>query len=84
MELIKYLSTVFNDVYKQRLPKNIDQHQPMLSLLNSTGQSIFIDHLNGLEVILLFEENLILNLFGSLRMISNGLRKFWNEMNRFL
>ncbi len=63
MELIKYLSTVFNDVYKQRLPKSIDQHQPILSLLNSTGQSIFINHLNGLEVILLFGKNSILNLF---------------------
>jgi len=50
-DLIKSLSSLFNDIYNQRLPKFIDDNKPMLSLLNSTGQDIFINNLNGLEVI---------------------------------
>jgi hypothetical protein len=52
LDLIKHLSSLFNDVYNQRLPKSIDHNIPMLSLVNSTGQNIFISDLNGLEVIL--------------------------------
>jgi hypothetical protein len=56
---MKLLSSLFNDVYNQRLPKYFDNDEPMLSLLNSTGQSIFIDNLNGLEVILFIKKIVI-------------------------
>lgn len=54
VKLITDLSSVLTDIYNQRLPKDIDYNRPMLSLLNATGKSIFIDKLNGLEVILDF------------------------------
>ncbi|CAF5157062.1 unnamed protein product, partial [Rotaria sp. Silwood1] len=49
LELIEHLSSLFNDIYNQRLPKNIDDNEPMLSLVNLTGQNLFIDNLNGLQ-----------------------------------
>ncbi|CAF5219193.1 unnamed protein product [Rotaria magnacalcarata] len=43
------LSSLFNDIYNQRLPINIDNNESMLSLMNLTGQPICIENLNGLE-----------------------------------
>ena len=53
-ELINHLSSLFSDLYNQRLPKCLDQNKPMLSLVNSTGKDIFINNLQGLEVIFFF------------------------------
>lgn len=52
LELITHISSLFNDIYNERLPKDIDNNESMLSLLNLTGQDIFIDNLHGIEVIL--------------------------------
>ncbi|CAF1073014.1 unnamed protein product [Rotaria sordida] len=49
LELIQNLSSLFNDIYNQRLPKNFNENESLLSLVNFTGQDIFIDNLNGLE-----------------------------------
>ncbi|CAF1256037.1 unnamed protein product [Rotaria sordida] len=49
LELIQNLSSLFNDIYNQRLPKNFNENESLLSLVNLTGQDIFIDNLNGLE-----------------------------------
>ncbi|CAF5229257.1 unnamed protein product, partial [Rotaria magnacalcarata] len=43
------LSSLFNDIYNQRLPINIENNESMLSLMNLTGQPICIENLNGLE-----------------------------------
>jgi hypothetical protein len=59
-DLIKRLSSLFNDVYNQRLPKDIDDNESMLSLYNSTGYDIFIDNLSGIEVILLTKNDKII------------------------
>lgn len=50
LELVQRLSTLFNDVYNQRLPPGDDDDQPMLSLWNQTGQNITISNLDGLQV----------------------------------
>ncbi|CAF3896761.1 unnamed protein product, partial [Rotaria magnacalcarata] len=49
LELMTNLSSLFNDIYNQRLPINIDNNESMLSLMNLTGQPICIENLNGLE-----------------------------------
>jgi hypothetical protein len=50
-DLIKNLSSLFNDAYNQRLPEYLENtNKPMLSLVNLTGKSILIDNLHGLEV----------------------------------
>ncbi|CAF4497379.1 unnamed protein product [Rotaria socialis] len=49
LELMANLSSLFNDIYNQRLPKNIDNNESMLTLMNLTGQPICIENLNGLE-----------------------------------
>lgn len=64
-DLIKHFSSLFNDAYEEHVPKGIDDNQPMLSLLNSTGKNIFINNLNGLEVILYFKNSI----FNSFRLI---------------
>lgn len=50
LELIKHLSTLFTDIYNQRLPENIDDNESMLSLTNLTGQTVFLENLQGLQV----------------------------------
>ncbi|CAF1648366.1 unnamed protein product, partial [Rotaria sordida] len=50
VELLQRLSALFNDVYNKRLPpSDDDDDQPMLSLLNQTGQKITISNLDGLQ-----------------------------------
>ncbi|CAF3681386.1 unnamed protein product [Rotaria sordida] len=49
VELLQRLSALFNDVYNKRLPPSDDDDQPMLSLLNQTGQKITISNLDGLQ-----------------------------------
>ena len=51
LELIKHLSSLFNDMYNQRLPKDIVNDESMLSLFNLTGQDILVENLTCLEVI---------------------------------
>ncbi|CAF0869350.1 unnamed protein product [Rotaria sordida] len=51
INLIQRLSGLFNDVYNKRLPFTDDEiNQPMLSVLNGTGQEITIAHLDGVEI----------------------------------
>jgi methyltransferase-like protein len=50
-DLIKHLASLFSDLYKQRLPKYLNNNQPMLSLANLLGKNITINNLHGLEVI---------------------------------
>ncbi|CAF0751812.1 unnamed protein product [Rotaria sordida] len=51
INLIQRLSGLFNDVYNKRLPFTDDEiDQPMLSVLNGTGQEITIAHLDGVEI----------------------------------
>ena len=54
LDLVQRLSALFNDVYNKRLPPTDDDDQPMLSLFNGTGQELFIDNLDGLEVNFIF------------------------------
>jgi len=50
LDLVQRLSALFNDVYNKRLPTFDVDDQPMLSLLNATGQAISVYDFDGLEV----------------------------------
>lgn len=50
LDLVQRLSALFNDVYNKRLPFAEADDQPMLSVVNVTGQDLLIDHFDGVEV----------------------------------
>jgi hypothetical protein len=54
--LIKQFSSLFTDLYNQRVPECLNNNKPMLSLVNLMGKDISISNLHGLEVIFLFKK----------------------------
>ncbi|CAF0900458.1 unnamed protein product [Adineta steineri] len=49
LDLCQRLSTMFNEIYKQGLPSDIDEEQSMLSIHNQTGFDIIISNIHGIE-----------------------------------
>ncbi len=61
--LIKHLSSLFTDLYKQRLPEYLNHNKPMLSLVNLMGKNIMINNLHGLEVKLILKISIMSLIF---------------------